>query len=169
MGAALIAKAVRVTLTHRSLTHTDCIALEAALDLARDRQLVLTQLAADDQAAYRAVLDLRAEAAEAEAWRTATEVPIHVAEACHPLLIKLPSLLDLCWPVVRPDLEIGGWLLQAGLRAGLLAAESNLREWGDNAESQLLRARIEALSTYRKGGKDAARLSRNHIHQRRQT
>jgi formiminotetrahydrofolate cyclodeaminase len=72
-------------------------------------------------------------------------VPIRVAEACRSLLDQMPAMLDLCWPAVRTDLEIGGWLLEVGVQAGLAAAESNLRARGNGAEAAALEARVRLL------------------------
>jgi formiminotetrahydrofolate cyclodeaminase len=129
MGSALMAKAARVTLRQQRRPNAGRTALEAVLDLAQARRAELLELATADEQAYRAVLE--PSGAADEAWRAATEVPIRVAEACHSLLDQMPAILGLCWPPVRTDLEIGGWLLEIGARAGVAAAESNVRSWGD--------------------------------------
>lgn len=153
MGAALIAKAAAVTLHRQALTPADRAAMQAVLDLARERQPALMRLADADEQAYRAVLRTRAyrtpSLAGSEAWREATEVPIRVAEACRSLLGLLPGVLDPCWPAVRPDLEIGSWFLEVAVRAGLLAAEINLQAWGEDPAAGPLRARVDALDTAR--------------------
>jgi formiminotetrahydrofolate cyclodeaminase len=124
-------------------------ALQAVLDLAYHQQPALLGLAEADERAYRAVLDSHVHRhdtpAKGDAWREATEVPICVAEACHLLLRRLPRILDLCWPPVEPDLQVGQWLLEVGLRAGLSAAESNLRAWPGDKELVPLQARMDAL------------------------
>ena len=149
MGAALIAKAARVTLRRQAMTPADRAAMQAVLDLARDQQPILLRLADADERAYRTVL--RARAPSPAAWREATEVPIRLAEACRSLLRPLPGVLDPCWPAVRPDLEIGSWFLEVAVRAGRLAAEINLRAWGEDPAAGPLRARVDALSPKGKG------------------
>ena len=148
MGAALVVKAMRVTLQRRDLSGDQRAALQAVLDLARDRQTVLLHLADADERAYRAVLDSRARGpgspAKDEAWYEATEAPIRVAEVCHLLLGKLPRVFGLCRPAVKPDLEIGAWLLETGRRAGLLAADTNLRT-GKGEGAGAHRTRVDAL------------------------
>jgi hypothetical protein len=57
----------------------------------------------------------------------------------------VPDLLTICRPVLRVDLQIGGWLLAKGLQAGLAAAEANLEACGELAGSQALRVRVESL------------------------
>jgi formiminotetrahydrofolate cyclodeaminase len=148
LGAALVAKATRVTLQRQDLAHGDRIGLQAVHDLAVRLQAVLLRLAEADEQAYRAVLEargLRSEAAaQREAWREATESPIRVAEACRWLLGKLAPVVELCWPAVEPDLAIGAELLQTGMQATLSVADHNLQGL-DNAAFELLRSRVEAL------------------------
>lgn len=149
MGTALLAKAVRISLQRQDLSAKDRTALQAALDLACHQQPALLGLVEADERAYRAVLEGHVHGhetpAQGEVWRQAIEVPICVAEACHLLLRQLPELLDLCWPAVKPDLQVGQWLLEVGLRAGVSAAESNLRAWSGDKEAVPLRARVGAL------------------------
>jgi formiminotetrahydrofolate cyclodeaminase len=137
MGASIIAKAMRVTLRH-ALPEDRNEDLQAVLDLALEQQAELLMLADADEEAYRAVLRQSARPnstrAEREAWRRAAEVPIRVAEACRHLLEELPGVETRCWSSVKADLEIGGWLLETGLRAGLLAADENLRAWEDRTQ-----------------------------------
>lgn len=153
MGAALMAKAGRVTLRNQVGGRADRIWLEAVLQQARAQRAELMRLAEADQEAYGAVLNALGgtlqEPVRREAWRVATEVPLQVAEVCRRLLDLLPRLLGACWPAVRVDLETGGWLLDTALRASLLAAESNLQAWGGGAEVQPLRARMEAIGKSR--------------------
>ena len=149
MGAALISKACRLTLAHQPLSGSARDMVEATLSLADAQQAELLCLASTDEDAYRAVLESRRLPAGApardQARQWATEVPIEVAEACRVLLNRLPELSEACWPTVYADLEIGGWLLETGVRAGLLAAQNNLQIWGDGSAAQLLQARIRAL------------------------
>ena len=149
MGAALFAKAARVTLQRRELDGPVRDEVQALWDLAGRRQAALIQLASADGHAYRAVLraaSLPASApARISAWLLATETPIRFAEACRSLLEHSPPLLDTCWPALRPDLDIGIWLLETGVRAGLAAAESNIGSCGDAPETRSLRSRIDAL------------------------
>jgi formiminotetrahydrofolate cyclodeaminase len=150
MGAALVAKAVRVTLERQSSSEADLAELQAVLDLAQEQQGLLLELGEVDEKAFRVVLDRARPEVQGQdgrqAWQMATDVPIRVAEACQALLAKLPWLSEICWPAVFPDLKTGGWLLEAGKRAGLLSAESNLHLCGSGAEAQLLRARMDALT-----------------------
>lgn len=149
MGAALVAKATRLTLRRQPPAETDRGDLGAVLDLAVALQAALLQLAGDDERAYRALLETRrldeASPERRSAWQEAIDVPLRVAEACHALLERLPGSLDLCWAPVETDLQTGIWLLETGKRSGLLAARKNLEAWGRGAEAEPLRARIEAV------------------------
>jgi formiminotetrahydrofolate cyclodeaminase len=149
MGAALIAKTARVTLQRRELDGTARDEVQALWDLADRQQAALLGLADADGHAYRAVLQAASlpafAPARTSAWLHATETPIRVAESCRSLLVQSPPLLDTCWPPVCPDLEIGIWLLETGVRAGLAAAESNIGSCGDAPEAWSLRSRIDAL------------------------
>jgi formiminotetrahydrofolate cyclodeaminase len=155
MGAALVAKAARVTLNRRSIAQAGHTQLQAALDVAQEQKAILLDLAVADEQAYRAVLDLRPQVWVSppgrRAWQLATDVPIRVAEACRALLVELPHLAEICWPAVYPDLKAGEWLLEAGLKTGLLSAESNLYVLGDAADARALRARMDDL---RQGERD---------------
>jgi formiminotetrahydrofolate cyclodeaminase len=150
MGAALLAKAVRVTLKRQPVAEPDRILLQSALGLAQVQTAILLDLSAADERAFRAVLDLQEQEAGSLAgrlvWLAATEVPVRVAEACHSLLTGLPDLVRLCWPAVYPDLKTGGWLLEVGVQAGLLSAQSNLSALGDGAQARSLRARMVGLT-----------------------
>jgi formiminotetrahydrofolate cyclodeaminase len=149
MGAALIAKTARVTLRRQELDSTARDAVEALWELAERQQAELLQLADADEHAYRAVLRTRSlpasSPARTSAWLQATETPISVAEACRALLERSSPLLDTCWPAVCPDPEIGIWLLEVGMRAGLAAAESNIELCGNAPGARSLRLRIDAL------------------------
>lgn len=149
MGAALIAKALRISLDRESYGAGERETLAAVLDLGREQQAALLRLAADDVQAYRAVIATRslpaADPARVQAWRTATEVPMALAEACHRLLERLAAVVCQCWPGVCIDYQIGGELLRAGARAGLLAAEDNLDNWDTSPRTGPLRARVNAL------------------------
>jgi formiminotetrahydrofolate cyclodeaminase len=142
MGAALVAKAARVTLERGQPPDAAGAALEATFRLADARRPELRDLAEADERAYAAVL---ANGGRGKALREAVDVPLRIAEACQALLAALPDALDTCWPAVRPDLEIGGWLLQTGRDAGLLVAATNLRDWGDKLADASLSARLEVL------------------------
>ena len=149
MGAALIAKAARITLHRRQLDGAAHDEVQGLWDLAARQQAALLELAGADEDAYRAVLETRSlppsDPARTGAWMRATEVPIRIAEACQALLEPASSLLDTCWPAVCPDPEIGIWLLETGMRAGLTAAQGNLDYCGDGPEAQALQDRIKAL------------------------
>ena len=149
MGAALMAKACRLTLAHQPLGGSARDMVEATLRLAEAQQAELLCLASTDEDAYRAVFHSRGVPAGApardQAWQWATEVPIEVAEVCRALLNRLPDLSQACWPTVYVDLQIGGWLLETGVRAGLLAATKNLQVWGNGSAAQPLQARIRVL------------------------
>ncbi len=149
MGSALIVKVARLTLARQFLSDSERDRLKVTLGLARTCQTELVGLAGADEGAYRAVLDTQGLPAGAparrQAWQMATEVPVQVAETCAVLLDRLPDLSSVCWPAVHIDLQIGGWLLETGLRGGLQAAASNLGTWGDGTAAQALRDRIMAL------------------------
>ena len=150
MGAALIAKAARITLNRRQMDGAAGDEVQALWDLAGRQQALLLELSAADEGAYRAVLETRtlppSDLERTGAWQRATEVPIRIAEACQALLEAASSLLETCWPAVCPDPEIGIWLLETGMRAGLKAAEGNLEYCGDGQEAQALQDRLDALS-----------------------
>lgn len=149
MGAALVAKAGLLTLHRQVLDEADRAALQAVTDQALHRRTELLSLAAADCEAYQDVLDTRAlppqEPARRQAWQAATEVPILVAEACQAIEEGASRLSACCWPAVRMDLRAGGWLLESGRNAGVLAAEVNLQMWGAGAQTQPLRLRLTAL------------------------
>lgn len=149
MGTALLAKAVRVTLARGSAADWQRTTLESAAAVARTARGELLRLARADEAAYRRVLDTRhvpaPDQARRQAWQTASEVPLQVAEVCDDLLRRLPALDDLCWPPVRADLEIGKSLLRAGKQAGLLAARANLEAWGSDPLAERLATRLDDL------------------------
>ena len=116
MGAALIAKAARITLDKHHLDGAPRDTIQALWDLAERQRPLLVDLAHADNRAYRAVLNTRSLAASApartEAWLQATETPIRLAEECQKLVEHSAPLLDTCWPAVCPDPEIGIWLLE---------------------------------------------------------
>ena len=80
-----------------------------------------------------------------QAQEAAIEIPILVVEACQALLGQTPYLAANCWPAVDHDLQTGIWLLELGVRAGRLAAETNVEAWGDSTESQRFRIRLDTL------------------------
>jgi formiminotetrahydrofolate cyclodeaminase len=149
MGAALIAKTARITLRRQELDSTSRDMLQALWDLAKCQQAALIDLADADHRAYRAVLEARSLPASApartRAWQQATETPIRISEACRSLLECSSPLLEICWPAVCPDPEIGIWLLETGMRAGLAAAVSNIGFCGDAPEARSLQLRIDAF------------------------
>lgn len=126
MGAALVTK---VTAAGRRL------ARGGLADLALASRADLLQLAADDEAAYRRVLDTRhlpaADEAHRGARQGAIDVPLRVAETCRRLLAELPTPEEVPSPALAVDFEIGRRLLQAGIQAGVLAAGQNLEAWGE--------------------------------------
>ena len=149
MGAALIAKAARITLEKRQLDGDAQSSIQTLWNLAENQRASLVDLASADDRAYSAVLDARSSAASSStrtrAWLQATETPIRLAEECRSLLDYTAPLLDTCWPAVCPDPEIGIWFLETGIRAGLAAAEGNIAYCGDTPEARSLRLRIAAL------------------------
>lgn len=151
MGAALIAKATRITLQRQKMDSATGGALQALWELADHQQAMLIDLADADERAYRAVLDAKSlpesEPARVAAWLQATETPVRLAETCHALLESAYPLLNICWPAVCPDPEIGVWLLETGLRAGLAAAEDNVRCCTDTPQTRALQGRIDALKS----------------------
>ena len=166
MGAALIGKALRVTLNRQQLEGSERAILEETLSLTQSQQGALYRQAGADVEAYRAVLDTRSLApsdpARRRAWESATEVPVAVAEACRLLLDRVPGVVSQCWSGVCVDFEIGSQLLEAGMQAGVLAAEANLSLGGAAIDGSPFRARIEALlraDQTDKGGSDDAQLS----------
>ncbi len=150
MGAALVAKSIRMTLRTRAVEGPDRLWLEETLALSGEQRTALLRLADADEEAYGAVLRLKGAAARSaagrQAWEAAIDVPLQVAEACRPLVGRLPRLRALCKPALRSDLETGGWLLEAGSKAALLAARSNVDILGKDAGTEPFWARIEALT-----------------------
>lgn len=166
MGAALIAKALRVTLNRQQLAASERAVLEETLNLTQVQRGELYRQADADVEAYRAVLDTRSLApgdpARRRAWESATEVPVAVAETCRLLMDRLPGVVPQCWSGVCVDFEIGSQLLEAGMQAGILAAEANLSLGGAAIDGGPFRVRIEALlqtDRTNKGGSDDAQLS----------
>jgi formiminotetrahydrofolate cyclodeaminase len=149
MGAALIAKSTRITLQRQGMDSATRGALQALWELADRQQAVLIDLADADERAYRAVLEAgslpESSSARAAAWLQATDTPIRLAETCHALVESARPLLNTCWPAVCPDPEIGVWLLETGLRAGLAAAEGNIGSCADTPETHALQRRIDLL------------------------
>ncbi|MGD9374911.1 MAG: cyclodeaminase/cyclohydrolase family protein [Anaerolineae bacterium] len=145
MGAALCAKAARVTLRRREVNDTDRIALEVVVDRASEDRSALIRLVEADQQAYQAVLDIGDPLTSGQIWQAATEVPVKVAETSQSLLADRALLEGVCWSSARVDLDVGLRLLEVGLHAGLRAAEANLGWWGDADEAADLRLRTERL------------------------
>lgn len=141
----MTAKAARLALARRALPSPERITVESTLDLADAKYTELVNLASADEHAYRAVLAAEGAPARHQAWQSATESPLQVTEACRLLLERMPVLVAVCPPSVRVDLEIGGWLLETGMRSGLRAAKANLKAWSDGTEFPVYRARIDAL------------------------
>lgn len=148
MGAALVVKAARLALSH-GLNLSGRAEMEALTGRAHQQAMELLELADADTLAYRSVLHTHGlaglEPARQQAWQAATEVPLRLAELCAPLEGSIPALLDRCPPVVRLDLQVGGWLLHAASRAGRLAAQANLGMTGECDETRSLRLRLAAL------------------------
>ena len=166
MGAALIGKALRVTLKRQQLAASDQAVLAEVFNLTRTQQAALSHLADADVEAYQAVLDTCSLAdshpSRRQAWQLATEAPVAVAEICRLLLDRVPDVVPQCWSGVCVDFEIGSQFLQAGMRAGVLAAEANLSLGGAALDGGPFRVRIEALRQADRtdeGGSDDARLS----------
>jgi len=166
MGAALIGKALRVTLKRQELAASDRAVLVEVLKATRAQQAALSHLADADVEAYRAVLDtcslVDSHPARRRAWESATEVPVAVAEVCRQVLDRLPDVVPQCWSGVCVDFEIGSQFLQAGMRAGVLAAEANLSLGAAAMDGEPFRARLGALSPVDRtdnGGSDDARVS----------
>lgn len=153
MGAAVAAKALRITLARASLPAGERQAFEAAAVAAREAQAALLRLADADEAAFHRVLSAAKGPATGderrEAWQAATGVPLSVAETCRNLLERLSPLAGSCLPAVLADLEIGSRLLLVGLDAGARAARANLREWETDDGSGVLARRLAALEGWK--------------------
>ena len=151
MGAALIVKAGRVTLRRQAMAEGDQAPILDVVELADGIRVALPRLAGEDARAYRAYLAsggttaTNGRVADVAAWAAATETPLRIAETCQRLLGRLPVLGGSCWPGVCADFEIARWLLEAGLRAGLLAAETNLPAGGESARAQEFQSRLADL------------------------
>lgn len=136
MGAALVAKAIRVTLSRGDLPPEERQRFEDAGAAAHKAQRALVGLSDDDDAAYRRLLDTQKAPEDAgeseerrEAWLMVTHVPLQVADACQALLHHVLPLETNCLPVVLVDLEIGTRLLLAGLDGGVRAGRANVEAW----------------------------------------
>lgn len=149
MGAALVAKGMRITMASQSLSSSEQEMLEEILILADGKQAELLRVARADEGVYRTVLNTQglpaSDPARYRAWKRATEMPVQLAETCGALLDRLPVVLDMCRPSVLADVQVGGWLLDTGKRAGVRAAEANLVAWGDQARGEAFRSRLDAL------------------------
>jgi formiminotetrahydrofolate cyclodeaminase len=149
LGAGLVAKAARVTLHRGAVNGATRTLLQEVIELADQQQDALVRLAEADVRAYHAVLEAKSGSApppvQREAWLQATEMPILIAEACQSLVEHASLWLDDCWPAMCADLNIGLWLLETGIRAGLEAAESNIGFSGEPAAAESLQLRIDAL------------------------
>jgi formiminotetrahydrofolate cyclodeaminase len=147
MGAGLVAKAARVTMHRGAVDGATPALLQEVIDLADRQQEALVRFAETDVRAYRAVLEARSAppSVQREAWLQATETPLRIAEVCRLLVECSSQWIDQCWPAICADLNIGLWLLQTGIRAGLEAAESNVGFCGDTPAAESLQMRIDAL------------------------
>ncbi|HNT06435.1 MAG TPA: cyclodeaminase/cyclohydrolase family protein [Anaerolineae bacterium] len=156
MGAALVAKAARVTLRRQQMSDPDRARVTAVLARSQTQRTELIALAAADEQAYQAVLNTRQlavdDAGRRQAWLAATEVPLRLAEACQVILGDAAEICAFCWPVVCSDFEIGRWLLEAAQQTGVLAAESNLAMRAHEPEGQALQARLQNLCRSGDGG-----------------
>jgi len=154
MGAALVAKAARLTQRRQACGASGGAVLQAVRNQAQAQQNLLMRLAVEDERVYHAVLDRTGTGGPEldEARQAATEVPIQVAEACLTILSHLSQVNDICRPTVRTELQTGAWLLEVGVRAGLLAAETNLRAWPDSAQLLPLQGRIDRVAQSSAGG-----------------
>jgi len=154
MGTALVAKAARLTQKRQAYGASDGVLLQAVRNQAQAQQNLLMRLAVEDERVYRAVL-ARTETGGPEldeARQAAAEIPIQLAEACQAILSHLSQVNDICWPTVRTELQTGAWLLEVGVRAGLLAADTNLRAWPDSAHLLPLQGRIDRVAQSSAGG-----------------
>jgi formiminotetrahydrofolate cyclodeaminase len=139
MGAALVAKVAGSGLP----------SVAGLVDLARASRRRLLHLVADDEAAYRRVLDTRHLPPGDEAWRRArrqaTDLPLTLAETCRRLLAALPDPEAFHSQALAVDFEIGRHLLAAGQEAGTLAASQNLDAWRRDLDLSSHRRRLAAL------------------------
>ena len=149
MGAALVAKVALISRQRQALAPDLDRQLAGLANLARARCRELNRLVAEDEAAYRLVMDARdlspAAAGRQQAWAAATRSPLATAEACHAVLARLADLESAILPLVAVDLAIGRQLLEMGRQAGLQVAEENLQTWGAGLEAAPLRARLDLL------------------------
>lgn len=151
MGAALLAKAARVTLGRQALEPGIRGRLVKIAAQARVERVELVELAEADTKAYRAVLDAQQGTTDSpqqhDAYLVAAEIPVRMAEVCQGLLDGASVMRKFCWPALLVDLDIGHWLLEAGVRAGLAAAESNLSASTTEGEGlSTLQRRMDAIA-----------------------
>jgi formiminotetrahydrofolate cyclodeaminase len=150
MGAALLTKTMRVTLGRQALEPDSRGRLDEIAAQASVERVELMGLAEADTRVYRAVLDAQqgtiGSPQQHDAYLAAAEIPVRVAELCHGLLSSASAVRTVCWHSVLTDLDIGRWLLEAGMRAGLAAAESNLSASGESDSRSTLQRRIDALA-----------------------
>jgi methenyltetrahydrofolate cyclohydrolase len=144
MGAALVAKATRVTLSLGGLSPEEQQAFEAAARAAREAQATLVDLAEADEAAFRRLMAVRKQGPaddeesrqeRTDAWAMAIEVPLRVGETCRQAAAQLIPLEKSCAPAVVVDLEIGKSLLRAGAEAGLRTGRANIEDWREERRS----------------------------------
>jgi formiminotetrahydrofolate cyclodeaminase len=149
MGSALVSKVCRLTLAQSSLSDHERGMVGSVLDLAEQQGAVMMGLVREDEQGYQAVLDTgrlpESSPERRQAWQTATETPLRLAEGCREMLGRLPALFRVCLPAASVDLRAGCWLLEVGLRTGLTAAESNLICWREGTEVHSFLSRAERL------------------------
>lgn len=149
MGAALVAKALRLTIERGAQTEAASAALRELRALASSQGRELLSLSRADAQAYQAVLDTKAQASGQPEWRRARqeaiELPVRIAEACRTLSLQASGLAEQCSSPVRADLQSGILLLEVGVRSALLAVRANVRAWGEDTVPDSLKSRIVAL------------------------
>ena len=168
-SAALIAMVCRLTIGRKNYESVSA-ELEAILPRAEARCRVLMELMEADAAAYEAVIATyklpketeqdkaaRTEATQ-EALKRAAEVPFQIAGAC-------ADLLDIVLPVAAKgnknaasDAGAAALLAEAGMRAGILNVEINLKAIQDETFKREMSERITHLATRRAGLIDIIRI-----------
>jgi formiminotetrahydrofolate cyclodeaminase len=135
LAAALVAMVCRVT-TRRDPGAPSILA-ETAEEADGLRGAAL-ELAAADASAYARVLDARRRphaeraAAEAEALRHATDVPVATARRARDVVSRCVRVAPFARSSTLSDLGVGAALAWAGLEAGAMTARTNLAEAADS-------------------------------------
>jgi formiminotetrahydrofolate cyclodeaminase len=160
LAAALVSMVCRVTAARGG--DPGLAEAAAAADGARSR---LLGLAADDAAAYRAVIAARRASPEARAaaLERATEVPLEIAASAHEVLALAARVVRGARASTMGDLWVAAALAHGALDGAAITARLNLR---DMADPEFRRAAEQALAERVTGGDALHRATREAVAER---